>query len=83
MGAVQIDVFEQAEGLHGGKEVWVKVLSNEVMDLLDVKSKLTKEQHGAIASMRLAGYHPHLVTDDERDEHGYRFEDWWTWMMPA
>ena len=81
---MQIELFEQAEGLHGGKEVWVKVLSNEVMDLLDVKSKLTKEQHEAIAHpARLSGYHPHLVTDEERTDHGYRFEDWFIWSVPA
>jgi hypothetical protein len=87
---MQVEVFEQTAGLHGGKEVWVKALSNEVVDWPTVRAKLD-DRHTDVIDRCVdhndqrgmpKGYHPHLVTEEERMEHGYRYEDWWVFVIP-
>lgn len=80
MGVVQIEVFEQESGLRGGREVWFKVLSNTVVDWPDVKAKLTSEQQALLDNLDRPSmsYFPHLVSEEERADHGFALEDWWT-----
>ena len=81
-----IEVFDQSEGLHGGPEVWVKVLSNTVIDWPDVERALTPEQSEILKpglQCGPVGYHPHLVTVEEKAEHGYMLEDWWIFNAPT
>jgi len=75
---MRIEVFNQSEGLHGEPEVWVKVLSNTVVDWPDVERALTSEQFEVVQPRyrKPIGYHPHLVTAEEKVEHGYSLEDW-------
>lgn len=71
---VQIEVFEhRAIG-----EVWVKAMTNQMMDWPRIKAGLSKEQAAVVgeASSQPLKYYPHMVTADEREEHGYMFEDW-------
>lgn len=78
---MEIEVFEQAEGLRGGREIWVRVLSNSVVDWPQVKSNLDAEQAELMSKASVlapSGYFPHHPSLEERADHGYRFEDWWT-----
>jgi hypothetical protein len=82
---MQIEVFVQSEGLHDGPEVWVKVLSNTVVDWPDVQAGLTAEQEELLKpspARRPIDFHPHLVTAEEKADHGYSYEDWWIFTAP-
>jgi hypothetical protein len=81
---MQIEVFDQSEGLHGGPEVWVKVLSNTAVDWQDVERALTEAQREVLkpSPRQPKNYHPHLVTVEEKAEHGYSLEDWWIFSAP-
>ena len=84
---MQIDVFDKTEGLHGTPEVWVRVLANTVTDWPTIQSRLSDSQKEMLrgSSMRPSGYHPHLVSDEERkaDGHTYAFEDWFILPIPV
>ena len=71
---MQVEVFDQTV------EVWVKVLSNEVIDLGAARSAMSEDQRELMklaASYEPTSYYPHLVTKEEEADHGFRFEDWW------
>lgn len=59
-------------------EMWLRVLSDEVVDLPSAKKKLTPAQAAALSEFRSdpCGYYTNL-TDDPDDREGYAFEDWW------
>lgn len=59
-------------------EIWLRVLSDEVVDLPTVKKKLTPAQAGRLMEFKSepCGYHTDL-TDGPDDREGYAFEDWW------
>jgi hypothetical protein len=82
---VLIEVFDQNEGLHGDHEVWVKVLSNTVADWPEVKKRLTDAQEAVMkgTSSLPFKYYVHMVTPEEKAEHGYSFEDWWIFKQIA
>ena len=79
-----VEVFGQPEGLHGGPEVWVRVLSSTVVDWPEVEKSLTREQREILKPSRRnpINYYPHLVTSEEKAEHGYSLEDWWVFTAP-
>lgn len=74
---MRIEVTRNPDGLHGGPEVWVRVLSSEVQDWPRIEAKLNEEDAQAIAGLDLKRYLPHVPTQEERAEHGYLSEDWW------
>lgn len=74
--ALRIELFEQAQGLLGGREMWIKVLSNQVMDLPTILEHLAPEDRARLNGMKMTQYHPHAPTDEEREEHSYLVEDW-------
>lgn len=74
---VRIEVIRQPEGLHGGREVWVRVLSNEVLDLPRVLDKMNAEDRAEVDGMRLVQGYIHHPQGDELSDHDYPFEDWW------
>lgn len=76
---MRIEVFEQEEGLTGEREVWVRALSNSVVDLADIKRNATEEQKLLLAGAedKPSRYYPHLMTTEEKAETGYSLEDWW------
>lgn len=86
---MKIEVFEVCDGeassISGEREVWVKVLSNEVHDWPEVKAALTDEQAEAMcgAKVRPHTYYPHLVSADEKAEHGYAMEDWFVFKFES
>ncbi len=81
--SVRIEVTETVDGLHGGPEVWVKVLSAEVLDWPRVADKLDEEDHQALRGKSLLRYIPHYVTEEERMEHGCLVEEWFIWGVRA
>lgn len=78
---MRIEAVAQASGLNGGPEVWVHVYSDEVLDWPRVEAKLNAGQAAMLESLgrRTLRYFPHTTTADEREEHGYTFEDFWVW----
>ncbi|MGZ6788356.1 MAG: hypothetical protein ACXVGQ_00225 [Mycobacteriaceae bacterium] len=75
---MQIEVITQDEGLSGEREVWVRVLSNTVPDLADIKKAMDADQLAVMASVEAkpSRYYPHLVTPEEREDHGHSLEEW-------
>lgn len=61
-----------------GPELWVQVLSSEVLDLPRIREAFTADQAETFAgyAQRPTDYYPHWVTAEEREEHGFKFEDW-------
>lgn len=79
---MRIEATSKTTGLSGGREVWVRVFSNEVLDWPSVKAKLDEGQMAMLENLGLRptlAYFPHNPTDDEREDHGYEFSDWWVW----
>lgn len=74
---MRIEVSEHEDGLNGGPEVWVRVLSTEVLDWPRVEAKLGEAEAQSIKGKRLVSFLPHHVSEEERVEHSYSFEDWW------
>lgn len=74
---MRIEVTQNPDGLHGGPEVWVRVLSSEVLDWPRIEAKLGEDDHQALRGKSLLRYIPHHVTEGERMEHGFMVEDWW------
>lgn len=81
---MRIEVIDQPKGLRGEHEVWVKVLANSAVDWPQVAASLSEAQQEALrgAPARPSYYYPHLVTPEEREEHGYHTEDWFVFLMP-
>ena len=81
---LSIEVSVQPEGLHGGPEVWIKVLSNSMVDWPSVEAKLTEGQKEILkpTTRQPLDYYPHLVTAEEKAEHGFSYEDWWVFTAP-
>ena len=84
-GTTHIESFGQAEGLHGTPEVWVRVLSNSVVDWPDVERALNDAQREILkpSPRQPLNYYPHLVTPEEKAEHGFSLEDWWIFTAPT
>lgn len=78
---VQIEATNKYKGLNGGREVWIRVYSDEVLDWPSVEAKLTQGQMDMLNHLgrRTLSYFPHSPTREEREEHGYAFEDHWVW----
>lgn len=87
---MRVEVYDKDEGLTGEREAWVKVLSNEVVDLHDALGALDAEQRelledftvwdGARKNTTPYRYYPHIVTAEEQAEHGHAFEEWWIFL---
>lgn len=78
---MKIEAVSKASGLNGGREVWVRVLSNEVLDWPSVERRLDEEQLAMLADLgkKAMSYFPHSPIPEERDEHGYLCDDFWVW----
>ena len=79
---MKIEAVSKASGLNGGREVWVRVLSNEVHDWPSVAKKMGGPQAAMLDALgigRALSYFPHNPTGEEREEHGYSFEEFWVW----
>lgn len=63
-------------------ELWVQVLSSEIVPMKAVKEHMTTEQADVFArySAQPVGFTTVVVSAKERAEHGYRFDD--TWAFP-
>ena len=79
---VRVEVSEQPEGLRG-EEVWVRVLSNTVVDWPEVKQQLTAEQRELLAgaSVKPVGYYPDSRTQAERSADGHKYEDYFIFSV--
>ena len=78
-----VEVTEQPEGLQGKSEVWVRVLSDTVVDWPEVKRQLTVEQREAmsLASEKPIAHNPDSRTDAERLADGYKYEDFFIFSV--
>lgn len=78
---MNIEAVSKGSGLNGGREVWVHVYSDEVHDWPSIEAKLDDGQRAMLENLgkRSLSYFPHSPTGEEREEHGYRFEDWFVW----
>lgn len=67
--------------LSGKPEVWVHVFSNEMHDWPSIEAKLSGAQRVILNDLgkRTMAYFPHTPNSDEREEHGFMFEDFWVW----
>ena len=70
---MRIEVTTTDEGLHGGREVWVRVLSNTIVDWPEVKRSLSPAQADEMAgvSAKPTGYYP----GGTAREFDYKYED--------
>lgn len=77
--SVEIEVFDKQEGLHGGPEVWVRVMCNEVADWPTILRKIGGQARleETLKMPRLKQHYPHFPSPDERLEHGFTMEEWW------
>jgi hypothetical protein len=73
-------MYEKADepSLSGGPELWVRVLTNEMVDLPRVKAAIADDQAEIWAGYadKPSDYYPHWVTPEEKTEHGFKYEDW-------
>jgi hypothetical protein len=81
---VRIEAVAKSGGLSlsGKPEVWVQVFANEMHDWPSVEAKLSEAQRAeldALGDKRTMRYFPHSPSAEEREEHGYSFEDHWVW----
>lgn len=75
---VRIEVSRQPVGVYGNPEVWVRVLSTEVVDWPTVASKLDPATLVDLQGKSMA-YYPGHPDKDEQDTHGWLVEDIWVW----
>lgn len=81
---MDISITEIEEGnplsMSGGPELWVRVLTNEQVDIPRVKAALAADQAAIWANYadKPSDWYPHYVTPEEKLVHGYSYEDWWT-----
>lgn len=82
---MQIETTNKYTGLNGGREVWVRVYSDEVVDWRAVQAKLTEGQAAMLENLgkRTMSYFPHSPTPAEREDHGWLCEDWFVWASTA
>lgn len=82
---VQIETTNKYVGLNGGREVWVRVYSDEVLDWPKVEARLSQGQRDMLDHLgrRTVSYFPHHPTAEEQAEHGHIFEDWWVWAATS
>ena len=76
---MKVEVYHEESGLRGGREVWVKVLSNEAMDWPRISAHLDDETRETLKGYKLDSWYPHPVSDEEREEHTYLTEEWFVW----
>lgn len=71
----------KALSLSGKREVWVQVFSNEMHDWPSIQAKLSDAQRATLDALgpKVLSYFPHSPTAEEREEHGYSFEDFFVW----
>lgn len=72
---MNISVYEVADG----SELWVIVQTDEMVNR-STALDYVDEHHGFLWNSYDRSrtiFSPHLVTPDERAEHGYKFEDRW------
>lgn len=80
---MEIDVFEQAEGLSGRPEVWVKIQTDELLDWPRYRAKLDAAQAQLLDECPVlpSAYHPHFPQPDETPV--YRYEEWFVFKKQA
>lgn len=81
---MRIEAASKSEtvSLSGKREVWVRVLSNEVYDWPSVQEKLDADQAAMLEGLGLGrklSYFPHSPVTEEREDHGYNVDDFWVW----
>ena len=81
---MRIEAVSKSTGvsLSGKREVWVRVLSNEVYDWGRVQAKLSADQAAMLEGLGLGrklSYFPHSPVPEEREDHGYNVDDFWVW----
>lgn len=73
---------DQDASLHGGREVWFHVFSNDVLDWPTIEKNLSESQRVLLMGLgdqRQLHYYPHNPLPEEVEEHGYSFEEFWVW----
>lgn len=65
-----------------GREAWVKVQSNEVVDLADIRKELSEDQAALLGDFEQTPcyFHPDMRTSTEHLASDYRYEDHWTFL---
>jgi hypothetical protein len=80
---VKIEVVSKNSdlSLSGKREVWVHVFANEMHDWPSIEAKLNATQRAMLQDLgqRTLSYYPHTPDREEREEHGYMFEDFFVW----
>jgi hypothetical protein len=82
---VNVELVLGENPITGDREAWLKVQSDEVIDLPDAMEKLTAEQADALEDFVVydTSYVKPKLTPAKywiglpEDETAYRFEDWW------
>lgn len=82
---VNIEVTITDEGLHGGREIWFKVQSNEVVDWPRVEAKLDESEAQLLKDLgrRKLFWHPDERTPEEKAASPFTFEEFWIWQQDA
>lgn len=77
---MDVSLYEKTDesSMSGGPELWVRVLSNEQVDLPRVKAAVAADQAAIWAGYadKPTDYYPHWVTPEEKLVHGFDWEDW-------
>ena len=78
---MKIEAVTKSCGINGGPEVWVRVLSSEVLDWPSVERRLNEGQLAMLEALgeRTISYYPHSPIPEEREAHGFMCDDWWVW----
>lgn len=75
---MRIEVIQQDKGINGEREVWLRVLSSELLDWPRVKAALAPDHLSEIGVNAVpAGYYPGRPDTAEQAE-GFLYEDFWT-----
>jgi hypothetical protein len=82
---LKIDAISKDRGLHGGREVWFHVFSDEVLDWPRIEKNLSDEQRALLVGLgnRQLHYYPHNPLPEEIEEHGWHFEEFWVWRAKS
>lgn len=78
---MKIEAVSKDQGLHGGREVWFHVFSQDVLDWPTIERNLSESQRAQLMDLgdRQLDYYPHNPLPEEVEEHGYPFEEFWVW----
>lgn len=78
---MEISVFDQAEGLHGQPEVWVKIQTDNLLDWPRYRAALAPAQAKLLENCESlpCGYHPHFAQPNENPSH--KFEEWFVFKQ--